>query len=84
MSWQVVSSPASLPDFRALAGEEGAAVVDELFSWVDGGPPAAPGWTVGGVVIFDVALPHGYTISYFLDEEERYIAVIRLRRTSSG
>lgn len=83
MTWRVASSPACQPDFRAASAEQGSALLDELFGWVDGGPPRDAPWFVGQLVIYDQPLRCGYTISYFVEDTERYVGVIRLRRTSS-
>ncbi len=84
MTWRVLSSPACLPDFRAVSADKGPSLLDELFAWVEAGPPRPSPCVVGGVEIYDVPLACGYTVSYFVDEADRYIAVIRLRRTTSS
>ena len=83
MTWRVACSPACQPDFRAASADEGSELLDELFTWVDGGPPRSSSWYVRGLVIYDQPLPCGYRISYFVEDAERYVGVIRLRRTSS-
>lgn len=82
MTWRVAASPACQPDFRAASVEQGAALLDDLFGWVEDGPPRSSPWFVGGLVIYDQPLPCGYTISYFVEDTERYVGVIRVRRTT--
>jgi len=36
---------------------------------------------MGGAVLFLDPLPCGFAVSYFVDEAQRYVAVIRVRRT---
>ena len=84
MTWRVLSSPACQPDFRAASLEQGSDLLDELFTWVEDGPPRTTPWPVGDVVIYDEPLSCGYTVSYFVDDAARYVGVIRLRRTRSA
>ncbi len=84
MTWRVVSSPACQPDFRAASVEQGSVLLDELFAWVEEGPPRRDPWPIAGVVVYDEPLACGYTVSYFVEDADRYIAVIRLRRTRSA
>ncbi len=81
MTWRVLTTPASEPDFQTLSVEDRAAVVEYLFAWVEHGPPRSAPRLVRGAVIFDDPLPCGFTVSYFVEEAERYAAVIRLRRS---
>ncbi len=81
MTWKVLTTSASEPDFQALGDDDRAAVVDELFAWVEDGPPRSAPRIVGGVLLFDDPLRCGYTVAYFVDDAERYIAVVRLHKT---
>lgn len=80
MSWRVLTTPACEPDFRALSEQDRTTVVENLFAWVEEGPPRSAPRLVGGAVLFDDRLPCGYSVSYFVDEAQRYVAVVRLRR----
>jgi len=81
VTWRVLTTPACEPDFQALSDEDRTAVVDDLFAWIDQGPPRSAPRRVAGAALFDDPLPCGYSVSYFVDETQRYVAVIRLRRT---
>lgn len=81
MTWRVLTTPTCEPDFQALSTEDRAAVVDELFGWAEEGPPRTYPRSVGGALIFNDALSCGYTVSYFVDDAARYVAVVRLRRS---
>lgn len=81
MTWRVLTTPTSEPDFQALSDEDRSAVVEELFGWVDDGPPRSAPRLVGRAVIFNDRLSCGYTVSYFAEATDRYVAVVRLRRS---
>lgn len=81
MTWRILSTTACEPDFQALSHEDRTAVVEDLFAWVEDGPPRSESRLVGGAVIFSDLLPCGYTVNYFIDDNERYLAVLRLRRS---
>lgn len=80
MSWRVLTTASSDPDFQALTEKDRLAVVDDLFGWLVDGPPRSSPRLVGGAVLFDDVLACGFSVSYFVDEPDRYIAVLRLRR----
>ena len=84
MTWRVLTTPASEPDFQALTAQDRASVVEDLFTWVEHGPPRSGPRLVRGAVLFDDPLPWGYTLSYFVSEADRYLAVVRLRRSSAA
>lgn len=44
VTWRVLTTSASEPDFEALGVDDRAAVVDELFAWVEDGPPRSATW----------------------------------------
>lgn len=81
MTWRVLTTPACEPDFQGLRDEDRTAVVEDLFAWVAEGPPRSSPRLVGGAVLFDDPLPCGFSVSYFVDEAQRYVAVVRVRRT---
>ncbi|MGH9022756.1 MAG: hypothetical protein ACRDV9_06615 [Acidimicrobiia bacterium] len=48
MTWRVLTTPSSEPDFRALTAQDRASVIEDLFAWVEDGPttlwpPVGPG-----------------------------------------
>lgn len=84
MTWRVLTTPASDPDLQALNDDDRTAVVEGLFAWLDDGPPRSAARFVGGAMLFDDRLECGYTVTYFTNETDQYIAVIRVRRTATG
>lgn len=81
MTWRVLTTPACEPDFQALRDEDRTAVIEDLFAWIAEGPPRSGPRQVGGAVLFLDPLPCGFLVSYFVDEAQRYVAVVRVRRT---
>lgn len=81
MTWRVLTTPAAEPDFVALTDHDRASVVGDLFAWVEDGPPRSRSRLVGEAVLFDDPLPCGYSVSYFVNESDRYVAVLRLRKS---
>ncbi len=81
MTWRVLTTPACEPDIQALSDKDRAAVVEDLFAWVQDGPPRSAPRLVSGAVVFDDPLRCGYSVSYFVDEEQRYVAVVRVRNS---
>ena len=67
-------------DLDQLSEAERTAVTDDLWSWVEDGPPRLRRRTVGGAQAFDDQLPSGFAVVYFADEAQRYVAVLRIRR----
>jgi hypothetical protein len=82
VNWRVLTTSASEPDFEALGEGDRAAVVEDLFAWIEDGPPRSRSRSVAGAVLFDDPLPCGYTISYFVNDADRYVAVVRLRKSA--
>ncbi len=81
MTWRVLTTPACEPDFQALRDEDRTAIIEDLFAWVPEGPPRSGPRLVGGALLFLDPLPCGFSVSYFVDEAQRYVAVVRVRRT---
>lgn len=81
MSWQVVATRTSDPDFDALTTETRAAVGAELFTWVEDGPPRRTPRLLRGALLYEDALACGYTVTYFVDEPARRIAILQVRET---
>ena len=55
MSWRIFATDASRPDFDRLSDEERAALTDDLFGWVESGPPRANHRVVGGLDLSKIA-----------------------------
>ncbi|HEV2811489.1 MAG TPA: hypothetical protein VGV93_13960 [Acidimicrobiales bacterium] len=80
MSWRVFATDASRPDFERLTEAERDALAEVLFSWVESGPRRTNRRLVAGVEIFEDELPPGIGVTYFVDESERYVAILRVRK----
>lgn len=79
MTWQVVTTRTSDPDFDALNADEREAVTAELFAWVDDGPPLRSPRLFAGALLYEDRLSSGYTVTYFVDQGARRVVVLRLR-----
>ena len=79
MSWRIFATDASQPDFERLSDEERAALADDLFGWVETGPPRANRRNVSGLDLFEDRVGSGFTVTYFVDESAPYVAILRVR-----
>lgn len=80
MSWRVIATNTSQLDFDELTEVERSALADDLFAWVETGPPRANRRLVRGAELFEDQVPSGFTVTYFVDEREPYVAIVRVRR----
>ena len=49
------------------------------FAWVEDGPPRQNKRTVLDVEVFEDVVPSGFRITYFVNEAEPYVAILRIR-----
>jgi hypothetical protein len=80
VTWRVFLTDSSQPDLDALTPGDRAAITEELFAWVPDGPPRTRGQVVAGVQLFEDQLPSGISVTYFINEQVPYVAVVRIRR----
>jgi len=80
VSWRVFATDATRPDFAILSDADRDLVAEELFRWVEVGPPRKNRRVVSGAEIFEDALPNGILVTYFTDEHETYVGLLRVRR----
>jgi hypothetical protein len=71
---------ASQPDFDSLSEDERSALSDDLFRWVDTGPPRASRRRIGGMDLFEDVVDSGFKVTYFVDESTPYAAILRIRK----
>jgi len=81
VSWRIIATDASQPDFDRLSDEERAALADDLFGWVETGPPRANRRLVAGLDLFEDRVRSGFMVTYFVDDSALYVAILRVRAT---
>jgi len=59
VSWRIFATDASQLDFEALSEVEQASLADDLFGWVDNGPPRTKRRDIAGVELFEDEVPSG-------------------------
>jgi len=80
VSWRIFVTDSAAGDLSRLSEPERNAVNEDLFAWVDTGPPKANRRELGDLELFEDALPSGFRVTYFVNETEPYVAVLRVRR----
>ncbi|MDQ4145112.1 MAG: hypothetical protein M3198_15500 [Actinomycetota bacterium] len=80
MSWRVFATAASEPDFQQLSDEERAALNEDLFAWVDTGPPRRNRRPVFDFEVFEDLVPSGFRVTYIVNEAGPYVALLRVRK----
>jgi hypothetical protein len=83
VSWRVFATAAADPDFARLTDEQRTTLNEDLFAWVEQGPPRRNMRRVMDVDIYEDQVPSGYRITYFVDDSEPYIAILRVRPPAS-
>jgi hypothetical protein len=81
VNWRILATDASQPDFDRLNEEARAALTDDLFGWVEAGPPRTNRRFVGGLELFEDRVESGFTVTYFVEELTPYVAILRVRVT---
>ncbi len=81
MSWRIFATATANPDFARLTDAQRAALNEDLFAWVEAGPPMQNKRTLLGVEIYEDVVPSGFRITYFVHEAEPYLAILRVRPT---
>ncbi len=80
MTWAVVHGDASWADLDRLTPEERRAVDELLSAWVTSGPPQDRSRTVAGMTLFEHHLEDRIAVTYLVDDEQRLVGVLRIRR----
>lgn len=73
MTWHVLATPASQPDFDKLTDAERASFIEVLFTWTETGPPRVNRRTVSGVEAFQDEVPPGLVVTYVVNETVPYV-----------
>lgn len=53
---------------------------DDLFAWVDNGPPRINRRTIAGAEAFEDEVPSRLVVTYLVNEKVPYVAIVRVRR----
>jgi hypothetical protein len=77
VSWRVVVTETAV---EGLSEADKATVTDELFGWVEDGPPRRNRRPIFGAPLYEDSLPSGFEVAYFVDESIPYVAIVRVRR----
>jgi len=79
VNWRILATDGSQSDFDRLSDEERAALANDLFGWVETGPPKANRLILRGLELFEDRVPAGFTVTYFVDESAPYVGILRVR-----
>ncbi|MBV8159840.1 MAG: hypothetical protein JO265_02850 [Acidimicrobiia bacterium] len=66
MSWRIFVATTADPDFANLTDAQRAALNEDLFAWVDAGPPRQNRKMTAGTELFEDVVASGYRITYFV------------------
>lgn len=78
MTWRVVTGDPAWADIERLGSETKARLLEELAAWVDGGPPRVNRRVRLGVELFEDPTPSGLVVTYFVDPDVPYVAILRI------
>jgi mRNA-degrading endonuclease RelE of RelBE toxin-antitoxin system len=79
VSWRIFATAAADPDLAVLSDAQRASLNEDLFSWVETGPPRQHKRTLLELEVFEDVVPSGFRITYFVNGEEPYVAILRIR-----
>lgn len=79
MTWSVIVGPDAEADLDRLGEAERMAITEELWTWVDQGPPRGARRGIAGADAYEDELSSGRVV-YLVDEAQQYVAVLRIRR----
>ncbi|MDQ6949381.1 MAG: hypothetical protein M3256_24795 [Actinomycetota bacterium] len=80
MTWAVVNGDESWADLDELTPEERGAVDDLLSASITSGPPQDRLRVVAGVTLFEHHVEDRVAVTYFVNDDQRLIGVLRVRR----
>lgn len=79
MTWHVFVTDSCQADLDQLEDAERSVLADALFRWVESGAPRSNRRSLAGVEVFEDRLAAGFVVTYFVDEQAPYVAILRLR-----
>ncbi|MDP9420044.1 MAG: hypothetical protein M3P53_07855 [Actinomycetota bacterium] len=80
MTWRVFVTDSCEADLEQLGDAERSVLANDLFRWVESGPPRSNRRSVAGAEVFEDRLAAGFVVTYFVDEQAPYVAILRVRR----
>jgi len=84
VNWRIIGFSSYGPDCERLSPEDRLEFDDELFRWVEDGPPCHVSRMVSGVEVYDDVTAAGLVITYVVGADDRYVGVLRVRRRPAG
>lgn len=79
MTWRIFATATADPDLARLTDTQRSALTEDLFAWVENGPPRHTSRIIADVELFEDVVPSGYRITYFVNDAEPYVAILRIR-----
>ena len=84
MTWKILRTNTFWSDLDLLSERERLEVLDELFRWVDAGPPCKNRASLIAAELFEDDVLSKYRVTYFVHTPERYVAILRVRKFPSA
>jgi hypothetical protein len=84
VSWRINLSSDSHDQLDRLSEEDRGAVLEELVSWVEDGPPLGREHYARGRRLVEHQLEAGFTVIYFNHAPEDYVTVVYIGRPASS
>jgi hypothetical protein len=79
VNWRILATDGSQSDFDRLTDEERAALADDLFGWIETGPPRTNRRMFGDLELFEDRVASDFIVTYFVEESAPYVAILRVR-----
>lgn len=80
MRWRIITVDTAWSDVESLSESDRLAIADALVVWVDNGPPRSHRRLTAGAELFEDEVASRYQITYFVNEVEQYVALLRVRQ----
>jgi hypothetical protein len=80
VSWAIVHSDDSWNDLSRLDTEERSSVEQTLLEWVSSGPPRDRSRDLAGLMLYEHHIENRIGITYFADDEQELVGLLRIRR----
>jgi hypothetical protein len=80
VSWHVFLTDSLQSDLDRLTNDERSRLHEFAMAWVESGPPRTTSRLLGGIELFDERVGPDLFVTYYVGEEPKLIALIRIRR----